>query len=158
MKVEKEAAYAALLSELSVLLEEEVDIIACMAIVVAELHSKFPFYLWTGFYRVIGKDELVLGPYQGTPGCFRIQFGRGVCGASAKTKKTIVVPDVHKYPGHITCDTRSNSEIVVPVLNNSGDVIAVLDIDSEDFDAFGKEDQKGLEEIVKLLKEKVIIR
>lgn len=155
--MDKRASYMELLSELSVLLEDEVDIIACMAIVIAEIHTRFPYYLWTGFYRSIGEDELILGPYHGTPGCFRISFGRGVCGAAAKNKETVIVPDVHKFPDHIACDTRSNSEIVAPVFNTNGDVIAVLDVDSQAFNAFDEEDKSGLEEIVKLLKDKIVL-
>lgn len=155
--MDKRASYKVLLSELSVLLEDEVDIIACMAIIIAEIYPRFPYYLWTGFYRSIGHEELLLGPYHGTPGCFRISFGRGVCGISAKNKETVVVPDIHKFPDHIACDTRSNSEIVVPVFNSKGDVIAVLDVDSKDFDAFDVEDKIGLEEIVGLLKEKRVL-
>lgn len=155
--MDKDTTYKKLLSELSVMLEEEVDIIACMAIVVAELHKEFSYYLWTGFYRTIGKDELILGPYHGTPGCFRIQFGYGVCGMAAQNKKTILVPNVHEFPNHITCDTRSNSEMVVPIINNIGEVIAVLDIDSEQLGAFDHEDQQGLEAIVRLLKEKIVL-
>ena len=155
--MDKRASYKELLTELSVLLENEVDIIACMAIIIAEIHPRFPYYLWTGFYRKIGEDELILAPYHGTPGCFRIAFGTGVCGTAAERKETIIVPDVHKFPDHIACDTRSNSEIVVPVFNNKSDVIAVLDIDSEDFNGFDEDDREGLEEIVKLLKDKIIL-
>ncbi len=106
-------------------------------------------FFWTGFYLVDEnkRDELVVGPYQGTLGCLRIGFGKGVCGAAAATRKTIIVPDVHGFPGHIACDSRSNSEIVVPVFDSSGALASVLDVDSTSFDAFDGVDQAGLEAI-----------
>ena len=108
-----------------------------------------PRFFWTGFYVVDpGKaDELVVGPYQGTLGCLRIPFGKGVCGACAKQDKSILVPDVHAFPGHIACDSRTNSEIVVPVFEASGALAAVLDVDSEQPDAFDEIDLLGLEAI-----------
>ncbi|MBO6796656.1 GAF domain-containing protein [Maricaulis sp.] len=106
-------------------------------------------YFWTGFYVVdpAKKTELVVGPYQGTMGCLRIPFGKGVCGAAAATGKTQLVEDVHAYPGHIACDSRSNSEVVVPVFDSKGELAAVLDVDSTEFGAFDTEDQAGLEAI-----------
>jgi len=106
-------------------------------------------FFWTGFYVVdpARGDELVVGPYQGTLGCLRIPFGRGVCGAAAASGETQLVRDVHEFPGHIACDSRSNSEIVVPVRDRDGKLAAVLDIDSTEFDAFDEEDRAGLEAI-----------
>ncbi|WP_339334246.1 GAF domain-containing protein [uncultured Maricaulis sp.] len=106
-------------------------------------------FFWTGFYEVDPNqpDMLVVGPYQGTMGCLRIPFGKGVCGAAAATGETQLVEDVHAFPGHIACDSRSNSEIVVPVLDAAGKLAAVLDIDSTEFGAFNVEDQAGLEAI-----------
>jgi GAF domain-containing protein len=106
-------------------------------------------FFWCGFYEVdpAKKDELVVGPYQGTLGCLRIPFGKGVCGAAAASLQTQLVEDVHQFPGHIACDSRSNSEIVVPVLDRDGRLAAVLDIDSTEFGAFDAEDQAGLEAI-----------
>jgi len=106
-------------------------------------------YFWTGFYLVdeAKGDELVVGPYQGTMGCLRIPFGKGVCGAAAATGETQLVADVHAFPGHIACDSRSNSEIVVPVRDPDGKLAAVLDVDSTEFGAFDTEDQAGLEAI-----------
>lgn len=106
-------------------------------------------FFWTGFYEVDPNqpDMLVVGPYQGTMGCLRIPFGKGVCGAAAATGETQLVEDVHAFPGHIACDSRSNSEIVVPVLDAAGKLAAVLDIDSTEFGAFDVEDQAGLEAI-----------
>ena len=108
-----------------------------------------PRFFWTGFYVVdpLKPEELVVGPYQGTLGCLRIPFGKGVCGASAARKETVLVPDVHAFPGHIACDSRTNSEIVVPVFDANGLLAAVLDVDSEQPDAFDAIDQSGLEAI-----------
>ncbi len=106
-------------------------------------------YFWTGFYVVdpAKPTELVVGPYQGTMGCLRIPFGKGVCGAAAATGETQLVADVHAFPGHIACDSRSNSEVVVPVFDGNGALAAVLDVDSTEFGAFDREDQAGLEAI-----------
>ena len=112
-----------------------------------------PRFFWTGFYVVdpIKPDELVVGPYQGTLGCLRIPFGKGVCGACAAKQASIIVPDVHKFPGHIACDSRSNSEIVTPVFDAGGNLAAVLDVDSTEFDAFDEDDRAGLEAICEIL-------
>ena len=112
-----------------------------------------PRFFWTGFYVVdpLKPDELVVGPYQGTLGCLRIPFGKGVCGASAAQGQTVLVPDVHAFPGHIACDSRTNSEIVVPVFDADGQLAAVLDVDSEQPDAFDAIDQAGLEAICQSL-------
>ncbi len=112
-----------------------------------------PRFFWTGFYVVdpAKPDELVVGPYQGSLGCLRIPFGKGVCGACAAQKQSIIVPDVHAFPDHIACDSRSNSEIVVPVFDKAGDLAAVLDIDSEQHDAFDATDRLGLEAICQVL-------
>lgn len=108
-----------------------------------------PRFFWTGFYVVdpLKPDELVVGPYQGTLGCLRIPFGKGVCGACAKQEASILVPDVHAFPGHIACDSRTHSEIVVPVFDARGQLAAVLDVDSEQPDAFDEVDRSGLEAI-----------
>lgn len=112
-----------------------------------------PRFFWTGFYVVdpLKPDELVVGPYQGTLGCLRIPFGKGVCGASAAQRETVLVPDVHAFPGHIACDSRTNSEIVVPVFDADGQLAAILDVDSEQPDAFDAVDQAGLEAICQSL-------
>ena len=128
----------------------EPNVIARYATAASLLAQAFPErFFWTGFYLVDSakRDELVVGPYQGTLGCLRIAFGKGVCGAAAAQKQTIIVPDVHTFPGHIACDSRSNSEIVVPVFDASGALAAVLDVDSTDFNAFDAADQTGLEAI-----------
>lgn len=105
-----------------------------------------PRFFWTGFYLVdpLKPRELVVGPYQGTLGCLRIPFGKGVCGHVASTQEPIIVPDVHEFPGHIACDSASNSEIVVPVFRADGSLAAVLDVDSTEYDAFDEVDQAGL--------------
>jgi L-methionine (R)-S-oxide reductase len=141
-------AYAQLLELQSLLLEGSDDRIAAMATISALLHHAFG-HLWTGFYRVVEPDALLrVGPYQGSLGCLDIRFGRGVCGTAAAEKRTVVVADVHEFPGHITCDPRSRSEIVVPVVDAEGALIAVLDIDSAVPSAFGDEDRAGLEALV----------
>ena len=112
-----------------------------------------PRFFWTGFYVVdpLKPDELVVGPYQGTLGCLRIPFGKGVCGACAASGETVLVEDVHAFPGHIACDSRSNSEIVVPVFGKDGRLAAVLDVDSTEHAAFDETDRKGLEAICAIL-------
>lgn len=112
-----------------------------------------PRFFWTGFYVVdpLKPSELVVGPYQGTLGCLRIPFGKGVCGACAETRESLIVPDVHAFPGHIACDSRTNSELVVPVFDGSGELAAVLDVDSEQPDAFDEVDRLGLEAICRIL-------
>ena len=128
---------------------ETLDDIALMATINSVLAHRFPHFFWTGFYRVCG-DRLVVGPYIGTVGCLQIEFGRGVCGTSAAQKETIVVPDVHQFPGHIACDPNSKSEIVVPVFDRDRTLVAVLDVDSDQLDAFDDDDRAGLERIVAL--------
>ena len=126
----------------------ESDQIANMANTAALLHEAFGFW-WTGFY-IIQDEQLVLGPFQGPVACTRIGFGKGVCGSSWERRETIVVPDVHKFPGHIACSSLSQSEIVVPMFHN-GEIYAVLDIDSKDLATFDEVDKEWLEKIVTLL-------
>ncbi len=141
-------AYAQLRQMQALLLEGSADPIAAMATTSALLHHAFG-HLWTGFYRVVEPDRLLrVGPYQGSLGCLEIKFGRGVCGSAAAERRTIVVADVHAFPGHIACDARSRSEVVVPVLDSTGALMAVLDIDSSVPDAFGVADREGLESLV----------
>jgi GAF domain-containing protein len=123
------------------------DDVALMATIDSVLANRFEAFYWTGFYRVIG-GRLVVGPYIGTVGCLQIEFGRGVCGTAAARRETIVVPDVNAFPGHIACDPNSKSEIVVPVFNAAGELIAVLDVDSDRLNAFDDDDRAGLERIV----------
>ncbi|MDB5417809.1 MAG: hypothetical protein JWP50_1228 [Phenylobacterium sp.] len=147
----KAARYAAVAEEIAAVLEGEPNLTARMATVSAMLAASFDDYFWTGFYVVDADrpDELVVGPYQGTLGCLRIAFGRGVCGTAAATRRTQVVEDVHAFPGHIACDSRSTSEIVVPVIDAAGRLIAVFDVDSERPAAFDGLDADWLERILK---------
>ena len=144
----KAEKYQLLLPQIEALVAGETDSIAKMANVAAALHETFGFW-WTGFYRVVN-DELVLGPFQGPIACTRIRYGRGVCGTSWQQEETIVVPNVHEFPGHIACSSASNSEIVVPLIRDSR-VIAVLDIDSTELGTFDQTDKAYLEQIVRLL-------
>jgi L-methionine (R)-S-oxide reductase len=128
---------------------QTLDEIALMATINSILSHCFPHYFWTGFYRVCG-DRLVVGPYVGTVGCLQIEIGRGVCGVAAQRRETLVVADVNQFPGHIACDAKSKSEIVVPVFDRDRQLIAVLDVDSDQLDAFDDDDRAGLEKIVAL--------
>jgi L-methionine (R)-S-oxide reductase len=146
--VPKARAYDELQAHGETILEGIADEIAGMATISSLVHNAFG-YLWTGFYRVVEPGALLrVGPYQGSLGCLEIAFGRGVCGTAAAERRTVIVPDVEKFPGHIACDSRSRSEIVVPVLDKKRDLIAVLDIDSEQLDSFDEDDQRGLEKMV----------
>ncbi len=147
---QKQALYQEAEKELISITEGETNVTALMATVSCILAQKFDYYFWTGFYIVdpAKESELVVGPYQGTLGCLRIPFGRGVCGTAAATLKTQVVEDVHAFPGHIACDSRSNSEIVVPVLNAQGQLIAVLDVDSVETGSFDDTDRIALETLI----------
>lgn len=146
----KTEKYAEVLRIIQSVIEGECDIIANMANMSALLHEEFGFW-WTGFYRVDqGSNQLVLGPFQGPVACTRIPFGKGVCGTAWERAEAVIVPDVHKFPGHIACSSASNSEIVVPVFQNN-QIIAVLDIDSTEFDTFDQTDKEWLEKIVSLI-------
>lgn len=143
----KEDRYRDVSAEIASVLEGEPNLTARMATVASMLASSFDRYFWTGFYVVDG-EELVVGPYQGTLGCLRIAFGRGVCGTAAATGKTQLVKDVHAFPGHIACDSRSRSEVVVPVFDKAGKLIAVFDVDSDRPAAFDETDARWLETIL----------
>jgi len=147
----KAERYEALRLEVESVLDGEANDVARMATVASMLAAAFDTFLWTGFYRVdpARPGELVVGPYQGPLGCLRIRFGQGVCGAAAADRRTVVVEDVDAFPGHIACDSRSRSEIVVPVVTARGELIAVLDVDSAELAAFDAADQAGLEAIVR---------
>lgn len=147
---DKAARYAGIEAEILAVLEGEPNRTARMATVAAMLADAFPVFFWTGFY-VVDPDktgELVVGPYQGTLGCLRIAFDRGVCGAAARDRATQIVDDVHAFPGHIACDPRSASEIVVPVFDESGTLIAVLDVDATETAAFDAVDAAALERLL----------
>lgn len=142
----KAERYAQVAQEIAAVLDGEPNRTARMATVASMLAATFEHYFWTGFYVVDPErpGELVVGPYQGTLGCLRIAFGRGVCGAAAATSEVQLVPDVHAFPGHIACDSRSASEVVVPVFDAAGQLIAVFDVDSETPAAFDATDADAL--------------
>lgn len=150
LPADKAARYAAVAEEIAAVLDREPNLVARMATVASMLANSFDHFFWTGFYLVdpAKPDELVVGPYQGTLGCLRIAFGRGVCGVAAASRKTQVVADVHAFPGHIACDSRSASEIVAPVIDRSGRLIAVFDVDSDRPAAFDELDAEWLERIL----------
>lgn len=151
---QKSAGYAAVAASIAALLEGETDWVAAMATVACELSRSFAYFDWTGFYRHVAPEMLVIGPYQGGHGCLRIPFGRGVCGAAARERRTQLVPDVEAFPGHIACASTTQSEIVVPIFRASGDVLAVLDVDSNDPAAFDEVDQVELESLARMLGER----
>ena len=146
----KSETYADVRKQIASVIAGETSLTARYATAACLLREAFgERFFWTGFYLVDPDKpaELVVGPYQGTLGCLRIPFGKGVCGAAAASGETQLVEDVHAFPGHIACDSRSNSEIVVPVRDARGALVAVLDVDSTEFGAFDAEDQAGLEAI-----------
>lgn len=145
----RQEQYEALLPQIKAAVEHETDLIANLANTCACLKEQFN-WLWVGFYLVKG-DELVLGPFQGPLACTRIRKGKGVCGTSWTKKETLIVPDVNAFPGHIACSSHSLSEIVVPVIRN-GEVVAVLDVDSEKYSEYDATDKRYLEEVVSYLK------
>jgi GAF domain-containing protein len=145
---DKASRYRELLPQIVSLVEGEPDLIANLANIVAALRECLPVASWIGFYIRRG-DELVLGPFQGKIACVRIAFGRGVCGTAAVEQRTLVVPDVDKFPGHIACDAGSKSEIVVPI-EHGGRTVAVLDLDSYDYAAFDEIDAQGLAPIAEV--------
>jgi L-methionine (R)-S-oxide reductase len=146
--VPKARAYEELYAHCLAILEGVSDEVSAMATIAALVHHAFG-HLWTGFYRVVEEGRLLrVGPYQGSLGCIDITFGRGVCGSAAAEMRTIIVADVQKFPGHITCDARSRSEIVVPVKGQKGELIAVLDVDSDSLSAFDENDARGLARLV----------
>jgi L-methionine (R)-S-oxide reductase len=147
-KIPKPDAYEQLNAHVSLVLAGIDDEIAAMATMSCLVHHAFG-HLWTGFYRVVQPDQLLrVGPYQGTLGCLEISFGKGVCGTAAAERRTVIVRDVERFPGHITCDSRARSEIVVPVVGADNSLRAVFDVDSEHLDAFDDEDAAGLERLV----------
>ena len=145
----KQEQYNSLIPQIEALLEGEIDLIANQANTIAALKEQFKWF-WVGFYTV-KNGELVLGPFQGPVACTRISKGKGVCGTAWEQGKTLVVPDVDAFPGHIACSSLSRSEIVIPIYQNN-EVVAVLDVDSEEPDQFDQVDEQYLEQIVKLLR------
>jgi L-methionine (R)-S-oxide reductase len=153
-KEKKRNRYSRIASQLQELLPKTDDRLARMATVIALLHHKMDAFFWTGYY-FLKEGKLVVGPYQGPVACQELEPGKGVCWAAVNRKEVIIVEDVHKFPGHIACDSRSNSEIVVPVYDNEGVMIAVLDIDSTKLSNFDETDAAGLEMLLKMINDKV---
>jgi L-methionine (R)-S-oxide reductase len=151
-KLDKRALYADALRDLDAVLAGIVDDVTAMATCACLLHERLPYASWTGFYRVVAPELLRVGPYQGPLGCLEIPFGRGVCGVAARSRSTQVVPDVQSFSGHIACDAAARSEIVVPICNGAGELIAVLDVDSHRPAAFDEDDRAGLETIAARLR------
>lgn len=148
---EKSKLYATLERDLSAVLDGLDDPVAVMATAACLIHEAVEASSWTGFYRVVAPELLRVGPYQGPLGCLEIPFDRGVCGAAARTREVQLVPDVHAFPGHIACDASARSEIVLPVENGRGDLVAVLDLDSREPAAFDEDDHRGLLAVTRLL-------
>jgi len=149
-KIKKQGRYQRIFDQLNTLLKKSNDFHARMATVIAVLHHKMDYFFWTGFY-LLNEGDLIVRSYQGPVACQVLEKNKGVCWAGINQKKTIVVEDVHKFPGHIACDSRSNSEIVVPLRNSSGDIIGVLDVDSREKGSFDEIDAEWLEKIVSLI-------
>lgn len=150
MNNKKQERYSRIVHQLEELLKKPGTLDSRMATVIAVLHHKMEYFFWTGFYFLTG-GELTVKSYQGPVACQLLEKNTGVCWASINQKKTIIVPDVHKFPGHIACDSRSQSEIVIPVINPQGDLIGVLDVDSKELSSFDETDATNLEKIVSLL-------
>lgn len=150
MNNKKESIYDRLFTQLETLFDENRSPISCMSTIAALLHHKLPDLLWTGFY-LIENGALNVGPYQGPLACINLKKGEGVCWHSVLNNKTVIVPDVDKFPGHIACSPLSKSEIVVPIRDLNSNVVAVLDLDSRKYDRFSQSDQVGLEKIVSLI-------
>lgn len=146
----KQEKYKTLIPQIKALVEGETDLTANLANIAAALHQTFNWW-WVGFYMV-KNDDLVLGPFQGPVACTRIRYGKGVCGTSWKEQKSLLVPDVNTFPGHIACSSLSVSEIVVPIFNLMGNVAGVLDVDSEKFDVLDETDVKYLEELCLIIR------
>ncbi|MFW6123658.1 MAG: GAF domain-containing protein [Acidobacteriota bacterium] len=142
--------YQRIHSQLKELLKNTEDKTAKMSTVAALLHHKMPHFFWTGFY-LLKKGKLIVGPYQGPLACQELAEKKGVCWSGIQKKKTMVVPNVHEFPGHVACDSRSNSEIVIPLKKRNGSVYGVLDVDSREFNAFSHLDQEWMEKIVSLI-------
>ena len=144
----KEEQYKTILPQINALIDGEPDLIANLANICGALKEQFN-WLWVGFY-LVKNEELVLGPFQGPVACTRIKKGRGVCGSSWQQMQTLIVPDVEKFPGHIACNSASKSEIVIPIIRND-EVVAVLDVDSNELNHFDETDKKYLEEIISII-------
>ena len=146
----KRSRYQRLYKQLKDLFKEQQNPVARMATIVAVLHHKMDYYFWTGFY-LLDRGELIVGPYQGPVACIKLKKDTGVCWAGVNTGKAVVVADVHQFPGHIACDSRSNSEIVLPLADHEGRIVGVLDVDSRELGSFDEVDAEELEKILSLI-------
>lgn len=151
--LDKPALYQKLARQIDSVVRDLDDEVATMASAACLIHNALPHASWTGFYRVVAEGLLRIGPYQGPLGCIEIRFGNGVCGTVAAEETSMVVPDVHAFPGHVACDAAARSEVVVPVYKKNGGLTAVLDLDSHALAAFDDDDQAGLEAIAEILRE-----
>jgi len=149
---QKRKRYHRIAKQLEHLFDKVKDPISRMSTVAAVLHYKFSYFFWTGFY-ILKEDELMVGPYQGPVACLFLEKDKGVCWAGINQKQSIIVPDVEKFPGHIACDNRSRSEIVIPLRDAQNKITGILDIDSKEVNSFDEVDKAGLEKIVKLFQE-----
>lgn len=152
-KNKKAGRYSRIYSQLEELVKKSDNSISHMATVIAVLHHKMDYFFWTGFY-LLQDGKLLVGPYQGPVACQELTHNKGVCWAGINQNKTIVVDDVHLFPEHIACDSRSNSEIVVPLHNKSGEIIGILDVDSKDLNSFDDVDAEWLQKIIALIAKK----
>lgn len=148
-KEQKEGRYQRIYDQLTDLLKDKPNPIARMATIVAVLHHKMDYFFWTGFY-LLDDGELIVGPYQGSLACIKLKKDTGVCWAGINSGETVIVPDVHQFPGHIACDSRSNSEIVLPIRDKEGRIIGVLDVDSKELGSFDEVDAEWLEKILSI--------
>ena len=148
-KIQKENRYKRILDQIEKLIQKTTDPFARMSTIAAILHHKFDYFFWTGFYQLVD-EELTICCYQGSVACLVLEKHKGVCWAVVDKKKTLIIPDVHKFPGHIACDSRSVSEIVIPIFKESK-IVAVLDVDSKELDSFDVIDAKYLEKIVEMI-------
>ena len=149
-KTKKRNRYTRLYIQIEELLKNSFDPVSNMATIAAIMHHKFDYYFWTGFYG-LKESELLVGPYQGSVACIKLENSKGVCWTAINEKGSVVVPDVHDFPDHIACDSRSNSEVVVPVKNMAGEIVAVMDVDSKELNSFDEVDAEELERIVELI-------
>jgi L-methionine (R)-S-oxide reductase len=152
-KEKKAGRYERLYQQINELLQKSNNPVSNMATIVAVLHHKMDYFFWTGFY-LLQEGKLQVGPYQGSLACIDLKKDTGVCWAGVSRKETVIVEDVHAFPGHIACDSRSKSEIVVPLMNNSGQIVGVLDVDSSEEASFDETDAEWLEKIVGLVYQK----
>lgn len=151
-----EEKYKLLIKQIKELLNRDDNLLTSLSNLTAALNQTFNKISWVGFY-LYDKEKLYLGPFQGKVACTSIELGKGVCGTAAANKETIIVPDVDKFPGHIVCDADSKSEIVVPIINNDGELFGVLDLDSSEYDSFNDTDKIYLEKICKFLSEEILV-